>query len=139
VIPDLAAIGTGPTNAEVDVYTGISSGPASFGSGVETPASDGTGDLAGLKGGFGSFLAVAAGYVSGSPLSDSSTYDSQTFSSLGVTPGVYKWTWGSGANQSFTLDIVAVPEPSTWAMMLLGFAGLGLMGLQSARRRAAAQ
>jgi hypothetical protein len=39
-----------------------------------------------------------------------------------------------------TLETVAVPEPSTWAMMLLGFAGLSFMGLQSAgRRRAAAQ
>jgi hypothetical protein len=36
------------------------------------------------------------------------------------------------------LETVAVPEASTWAMMLLGFAGLGFMGLQSARRRAAA-
>jgi PEP-CTERM motif len=28
-----------------------------------------------------------------------------------------------------------VPEPATWAMMLLGFAGLGFMGLRSAGRR----
>lgn len=28
----------------------------------------------------------------------------------------------------------AVPEPSTWAMMLIGFAGLGLAGHRSARR-----
>jgi hypothetical protein len=32
-------------------------------------------------------------------------------SSLSVTPGAYEWTWGSGANQNFTLDIgTAVPE-----------------------------
>ena len=75
-------------------------------------------------------------YVSDFPLSDSSTYDGKTFSSLGVTPGTYKWTWGSGANQNFTLVVgTAVPEPSTWAMMLLGFAGLGFMGYQSAGRR----
>jgi hypothetical protein len=43
-----------------------------------------------------------------------------------ATPGVYKWTWGAGAHaDSFTLDIAVIPEPSTWAMMLLGFAGLG--------------
>ena len=29
----------------------------------------------------------------------------------------------------FTLtQVAAVPEPSTWAMMVLGFAGLGFMG-----------
>ena len=31
----------------------------------------------------------------------------------------------------------AVPEPSTWAMMLVGFAGLGFAGHRSTRRRAA--
>ena len=30
----------------------------------------------------------------------------------------------------------AVPEPSTWAMMLVGFAGLGFAGHRSTRRRA---
>jgi hypothetical protein len=30
----------------------------------------------------------------------------------------------------------AVPEPSTWAMMLVGFAGLGFAGYRSTRRRA---
>jgi hypothetical protein len=30
----------------------------------------------------------------------------------------------------------AVPEPSTWAMTLVGFAGLGFAGARSARRRA---
>ena len=30
-----------------------------------------------------------------------------------------------------------VPEPSTWAMMLLGFAGLGYLGYRSRKRPAA--
>jgi hypothetical protein len=56
-------------------------------------------------------LFVPEGYVSGTALSDTATYDSQTFSSLGVTPGTYKWTWGSAATaDSFTLDVV-VPAP----------------------------
>jgi hypothetical protein len=73
-------------------------------------------------------LFVPAGYVSDSALSDTSTYANQTFISLGVTPGTYETTWGNGTNQNFTLEIgSAVPEPSTWAMMLLGFAGVGFM------------
>jgi PEP-CTERM motif len=28
----------------------------------------------------------------------------------------------------------AVPEPSTWAMLLLGFAGLGYVGYRQAKR-----
>jgi hypothetical protein len=35
------------------------------------------------------------------------------------------------------LEIVAVPEPSTWAMMLLGFAGLGYAGYRRRGVRAA--
>jgi hypothetical protein len=80
---------------------------------------------------------VPPGYVSDSPLSDTATYAGQTFATLGVTPGTYKWTWGSGANQNFTLVIGGspVPGPSTWAMMVLGFAVLGVAGY---RVRAAA-
>jgi hypothetical protein len=50
-----------------------------------------------------------------------------------VTPGTYEWTWGTGANQNFTLDIAVIPEPSTWALMALGFAGLGFAGWRSRR------
>ena len=32
-----------------------------------------------------------------------------------------------------TSDVEGVPEPSTWAMMLLGFAGLGFAGYRRAR------
>jgi hypothetical protein len=33
-----------------------------------------------------------------------------------------------------TLTITAAPEPSTWVMMLLGFAGLGFAGYRKARK-----
>jgi hypothetical protein len=48
-----------------------------------------------------------------------------------------------GANIDLTIsgsgDFVvggAVPEPSTWAMMAIGFAGLGFMGRRGSRRTA---
>ena len=34
--------------------------------------------------------------------------------------------------------VTTVPEPSTWATMLLGFAGLGFAGYRASRRSAAA-
>ena len=34
-------------------------------------------------------------------------------------------------------EFPAAPEPSTWAMMLVGFAGLGYAGYWRARRAAA--
>jgi PEP-CTERM motif len=47
-----------------------------------------------------------------------------------------------GTLRSFTSDVSGdfsstVPEPSTWAMMLLGFAGLGYVGFRKARARSA--
>ena len=50
---------------------------------------------------------------------------------------------GSGGGGSFVWDPVAVPpqpapEPSTWAMMLVGFAGLGFAGWRTRRRAALA-
>jgi hypothetical protein len=44
----------------------------------------------------------------------------------------------SGLSSPHGMDFVAVPEPSTWAMMALGFVGLGLAGARSARKAAAA-
>jgi hypothetical protein len=41
-------------------------------------------------------------------------------------------------NASFSLSGSPVPEPSTWAMLLLGFAGLGYAGYRASRRAAAA-
>ena len=35
------------------------------------------------------------------------------------------------------VSIEAVPEPATWAMMMLGFAGLGFAGFRSTKRKAA--
>ena len=129
---------TGPRGQPFDIYTGLT-GPASFGSGGGAGGDSASGDFVGMTA--STDLYVPDGYVSGSPLSDTATYDSQTFSSLGATPGTYKWTWGTGPNQNFTLVIgaAAVPEPSTWAMMLLGFAGLGFMGYQSVGRRGTAR
>ena len=50
--------------------------------------------------------------MSDSLLLNSSTFHGATFSSLGVTPGTYERTWGTGPNQSFTLRIggAAVPD-----------------------------
>ena len=114
----------------IQLYGNIS-GPFSFGSGGTTLASSSSGDAVGLDVFYGNLLFVPSGYVSGSPLSDTSTYNNATLASLGVTPGTYIWTWGTGIHaDSFTLQIV--PEPS--ASALLGSAGIGA-GVMVYRRR----
>ena len=135
----------GPSIADLTVadgtslsqYTGFS-GPSSFGPGTAIiNASSDSGDSVSIIGaaffpGPGIFL--PAGYVSGTALSDSSTYTNATFASLGVTPGTYTWTWGDGADQRFTLQIGPVPGPSVpdggSTVSLLGFALFGLAVLR---------
>jgi PEP-CTERM motif len=51
---------------------------------------------------------------------------------FGITGG------NPGVNGYVSINFVAAPEPSTWAMMLLAFAGLGFMGWRSQRSRSPA-
>ena len=120
---------TGPAG---DLYFGLF-GPTSFGSGGYIVASSGSGDIAGEV--FGT-LYVPEG-VSDNPLSSSATWDNATLNSLGVTPGSYEWTWGTGPNQNVTLDIMAapIPEPSALSVLGVGLAGPALAGLWRRRRR----
>jgi hypothetical protein len=58
------------------------------------------------------------------------TFNNATLASLGVTPGTYVWSWGTGlANQNFTLQIGAagVPDGGTTVMLLgMAFGALGM-------------
>ena len=120
------------SSTPVEFFSGVT-GPISFGPGIETTASSSSGDFVGLEGNGEGFLFTPVGFTSGS-LSETSTYLGKTFASLGLTPGTYVYTWGAGGHaDSFTIDITstsAIPEPSTWAMMFFGFAGLGYAGLR---------
>jgi hypothetical protein len=134
IVPDAGIIFTGPTFGGIaSIYTGFT-GSTSFGSGGESVADSGDGDSVGIDLVLGSLLFLPAGYVSGTPLSDSASYDNATFATLGVNPGTYEWTWGSGANQNFTVQIgpAAVPEPSCLALLAPPW---GLAALAAARRR----
>jgi len=114
-----------------DFYTGVH-GPFFFGSfGIKLP-SNATGDSFGIAGG-AQALFVPPSFTSGDALSGAMTFDNATIASLGLTPGVYTYTWGDFHNE-LIVNIEAVPEPSTWAMLALGFIGLAALG---ARRAAA--
>jgi hypothetical protein len=65
-------------------------------------------------------------YFFGSSLSETSTYDDASFDSLGLEPGEYVYSWGSGAHaDTFTIRIglnatAPIPELSTWTMIVTG-------------------
>ena len=116
----------------LDGYFGLT-GPTNFGSGFFFPPDTGSGDFVGIFLISGArHIFVPAGYVSGTALSDSMTFNNKTFASLGVTPGTYVWSWGTGLrNQNFTLIIrgAGVPDGGS-TVSLLGFGLLGLAALR---------
>jgi hypothetical protein len=99
VFPSTGIIFTCPSVIS-DAYTGFT-GPTNFGTSAGTFADSGSGDFVGIFPGLGD-LFVPEGYTSGTHLKDTSTYKNQTITSLGVTPGTYRWTWGA---DSFVLII----------------------------------
>ncbi len=113
VNPSFGSVLVGPvTPGAVDAYSGIS-GPPGLGTGMYLDASSGSGVLFGI-GGSGSLVGVPTGYVSGSPLSGSATWDDATTTSLGLTSGTYTWAWGTGIHaDSLTINVTSVPEPSS--------------------------
>jgi hypothetical protein len=125
VTPFQALISTGSTNlALIDFYDGIT-GPVTFGPGFGTASTSATGDIF-LVGGElpNPGLGVPPGY-SGGTLTSTSTWVGTTINGLGMTPGTYTWTWGTGPNaDSLTLNIGQVPEPSTVSLLGIGMAGI---------------
>ncbi len=117
-----------------NLENGAIAGPASFGTGGETMALFGSGGEVGISiiPGLESCVVVPTGYVSGSALSDFNIWDNTTIAGLGITPGNYRWTWGSGATaDSFVIEIVT-PEPSGTVLLVVA---LGIIGLYAWLRR----
>ena len=109
-------------------YSGLT-GPTNFGTGGFLTALSGAGDpfyLSPTEGVVG-LEAVISG-----PLSATTTWSNQTFASMGLTSGTYVF---STPADTIMVNIgpvdAAVPEPSSWLLMLFGFAAVGY----SLRRR----
>jgi hypothetical protein len=137
--PSRGLFAGGPEGPQAFFYSIPITDPVFWGPGNITFANSSVGDevLISVQ---GSMIGVPGGYESGHPLSESSVYNNSTFESLGLTPGTYVESWGAGATaDSFTVIVDSgaaspVPEPSTWAMMLIGFAGLGFGSFHASRR-----
>lgn len=126
------AVMIGSSGTYADFYGNIS-GPTTFGSGVNVFADSSTSTAPGSTGAgvFGSTgqLLVPGGYIAGDPFTVSATWNNTTISGLGLTPGTYVWTWGSGNADNLTVIIPgsSIPEPSS--LILLGSGALGLIGV----------
>jgi hypothetical protein len=90
-------------NVAAAQYSGFTTSPSNFGpGGVGGSPTSTSGNIFGVvkfEGPLGpSSLLVPTGYTTGTAISSTQTFSGQTFSSFGLTPGTYTYTWGSGAN-----------------------------------------
>ena len=118
----------------IHIYNGFS-GPTTFGTSAATSAVSAANSHAFLFQNFSPATArigLPTTYVSGTQLGVNTATFAGSFASLGMTRGTYTWTWGSGANaDSLTVNIGTainpggVPEPATWALLILGFGAVG--------------
>ncbi len=117
----------------IELYDGVD-GPGNFGSGSVTQESSATGDPFTVSGRFGR-VGVPNGYISGAPLAATTIFAGETLASLGAAPGTYVF---NTPNDTITVNIgtlaAAVPEPATWAMMMLGFFAVG-GAMRTSRRK----
>jgi len=137
--------GTFPLGGEVNLGGGdwhvglwrymVAPSSAGFGAYGATDATSWSGDPFAFAADVG-YLMVPLGYTSGAALTDQDIFANTTLAAMHLTNNSSTvWNFGSGANaDSLTVNVgaVAVPEPATWALMLVGF---GAIGAASRRNR----
>jgi hypothetical protein len=97
---------SGASGQYFDEYGGFLTTPSNFGSGSGFPPSSVSGSLFGViyQGAPPHHLIVPTGYTSSTQITTSQTFNSTTLATLGLTPGTYSYTWGTGSNA----DIITV-------------------------------
>lgn len=104
-----ALFGSGGANT-ADGYSGAITKPVGgFGTGG-AGALSGTGVYLGVSN-IPATLYVPAGYTSGGAISNTTTYTG-SFTSLGLTPGTYTYSWGSGGNADSIVLSIGAPAVS---------------------------
>jgi hypothetical protein len=110
-----------PSNHLVKLYSGVTA-PANFGSGGQTFADAVSGYVLSY---IGEQLGIDTDYVDGTPFVTSATFLDTDLAALGVTPGVYTWSWGGDDGDSIVLTVVApIPEPNGALAVMLPLAAL---------------
>lgn len=115
----------GATGGYYDTYSGFTTTPSNFGTGSGGASSLSSGDLFGVIMNMAPpyLLLVPSGYTSGTQISGSQTFSGGTFTTLGLTPGTYTYTWSGGS-----IDVViGGPAPTPTPTPSVGSnAGQGL-------------
>lgn len=124
VIPTSSYIFTGGS-VNTRQFAGFG-GIGAFGPSGFTARSSGTGVSFYLDGDLTqSFIGLPVSFVSGGSVAGTSTWSNTTLATLGLVAGTYV-TQSSGDTITVVINATsAVPEPTAWAMLLVGFGAIG--------------
>jgi hypothetical protein len=133
VDPQFANYGAGEPlepNTIFRQFSGVS-GPSSFGPSSQTTNASSSTGISLILAGRDGIVELPSDYLSGSFFTNQDIFSNKTLDGLGLTLGTYTYTFGAGDDADSIVvqigPVAPVPEPSTWAMMILGFSGIGFM------------
>jgi hypothetical protein len=99
-----------PSSATTYSGSSFTTFPTNFGSGSGLAPSSSSGSIFGIVQTGGPSgpreVLVPGGYVSGTVISGSMTYNLQTIADMGLSGGTYTWAWGSGGSASSIVMII---------------------------------
>ena len=75
---------------------------------------------------------LSSSYVSNTPYSNSLVLNNTDYSYLGLNPGGGSYVYHMGPSETFTVNVSAVPEPSTYALLCIS---LGVVGFARKKMR----
>lgn len=137
VVPSVRILCIGTTNSGLTRYSGLTQPLVAFGAAIESYGTSSSGHGITLV---SDEIDLPNGYASGAPLASTASFAGKTITSMGLTPGTYTWTFGSGANaDSVVLNIApaviqSVPTLGEYGMMALASL-LAMSGIAYARKR----
>ncbi len=129
------------SGADVSLWSSIS-GPAIFGNNgsIVLNPDQGNGDFFGILASevtAAPLLVLPLGYISGTALNGTSTFQNQSITTFGITPGsLFTWIWGdTEATDSLVLEVQKSAAPSVPAPLPMIGAAIALAQSRRLRRR----